>query len=170
MSNSIKECKDFFWTLKPRTLCFLMDWENVLLGLKKTGFGKWNYLWIWGKVEAWETIEEAVLRETLEEIHVKPLWIERCAIVNFYFPYVDNPAKWNQQGFVYIANSREWDISESDEVAPKWFAKGSLPLGLMWDDAKYRLPRILSWEKLQANFVFDIDLKVEEYSIQELLT
>ena len=39
-------------SLRPRTLCFLLKKNHVLLGLKKKGFGKGNWLGIGGKVEA----------------------------------------------------------------------------------------------------------------------
>ena len=59
--------------LRPRTVVFLLRGTEVLLGLKKKGFGE-NYLvGIGGKVEDGETIEEAAKREVAEEVHV--LWL-----------------------------------------------------------------------------------------------
>ena len=65
--------------LRQRTLCFLVKGEKVLLGKKKNGFGAGYWLGIGGKVEQSETLEEAVVRETLEEIGVRPNGITRVA-------------------------------------------------------------------------------------------
>lgn len=153
--------------LRQRTLCFLLRGNQVLLGLKKSGFGKGNWLGIGGKVEDGETLEEAMVREMLEEIEVQPLVIKRVATLNFYFPYVDEPHKWNQQVCAFTA--REWlgEISETSEIMPQWFNREDIPLDSMWDDAQYWLPRVLQGENLTADFLFDTDLKVKEYKIRK---
>ena len=55
--------------MKVASLCFLVDKKNkrVLMGMKKRGFGAGKYNGFGGKVEAGETIEEAVIRELWEE-------------------------------------------------------------------------------------------------------
>jgi len=53
--------------LRKRTVCFLIDNERLLLGMKKRGFGKGNYLGIGGKVEQGETVIQAAIREYQEE-------------------------------------------------------------------------------------------------------
>lgn len=52
------------------TLCFVVDGlpaRNVLLGMKKNGFGKGKYNGFGGKIEQNEGIKAAVLRELEEE-------------------------------------------------------------------------------------------------------
>lgn len=67
--------------LKPnnRTLCFLLDGDKVLLGLKKKGFGQGKWLGIGGKVEEGESVEEAAKREVKEEIGVTLRDMEKIA-------------------------------------------------------------------------------------------
>lgn len=163
---NLEEYKKSAEPLRQRTLCFLLRGDQVLLGFKKSGFGKGNWLGIGGKVEDGETLEEAAIREMLEEIKVKPLSAQRVATLNFYFPYVDEPYKWNQQVCVFTAEQWRGDISETSEIKPQWFKIEKIPLDFMWDDAQYWLPRILQGESLVADFLFDTNLKVKEHKIQ----
>ena len=153
--------------LRQRTLCFLLRDNQVLLGLKKSGFGKGNWLGIGGKVEEGETLEETVVREMLEEIKAKPLCIKRIATLNFYFPYVDEPYKWNQQVCAFTARKWVGDISETSEIRPQWFEIKEIPLDSMWDDAQYWLPRVLQGESLIADLLFDVNKKVKEYETKK---
>ena len=52
------------------TLIILKKDDEILLGLKKRGFGKGRLNGVGGKLEPGETIEEAAIRETEEEIGV----------------------------------------------------------------------------------------------------
>jgi hypothetical protein len=40
----------------------------------------------------------------------------------------------------------------------------------MWDDARYRLSEVLSWDKLTWSFTFNDDLNVLEYEVQHTET
>lgn len=51
LENYLKSLKR---PLSPRTITFLIKNNNVLLGFKKKGFGKGNWLGIGGKVEPGE--------------------------------------------------------------------------------------------------------------------
>lgn len=53
------------------TLMILRDGDKVLFGVKKRGFGKGKLVGVGGKVDKGETVEEAAVRETQEEIGVK---------------------------------------------------------------------------------------------------
>ena len=56
--------------MQEETLCFLTNNDKILLAMKKRGFGvgKWNG--VGGKIKKEESIEQAVQRETKEEIMV----------------------------------------------------------------------------------------------------
>ena len=54
------------------TLLFLLKENQILLGMKKRGFGAGKYNGIGGKLEPDETVEQAMVRETQEEIGVTP--------------------------------------------------------------------------------------------------
>jgi 8-oxo-dGTP diphosphatase len=49
------------------------------------------------------------------------------------------------------------EATESDEIAPRWFAADALPLSLMWDDARYWVPRVLAGEHVDVVITFADD-------------
>ena len=49
---------------------------------------------------------------------------------------------------------------ESEEMVPEWFDVASLPLGQMWDDEAYWLPRVLAGETLAGVITYDDDCKL----------
>ncbi|MHA2033071.1 MAG: NUDIX domain-containing protein, partial [Candidatus Kariarchaeaceae archaeon] len=55
------------------TLCFILHENEVLLIMKKRGFGKGKLNGPGGKARLNETIVEAAIRETREETGLKPL-------------------------------------------------------------------------------------------------
>ena len=78
--------------LRDVTLCFLIQKsdgkiKDICLAMKKRGFGEGKWNGIGGKVEQNETIEEAVVRETEEEIGVTPKEIEKVATITFLFTH-----------------------------------------------------------------------------------
>jgi len=153
--------------LESRSLCFLFRKEQILLGHKKEGFGKGNWLGIGGKKEQGESIEETAIRETQEEIGVTPIRLTRIGTLYFYFPYVEHPDKWNQQVCVFTVGSWKGDIKESEEIAPKWFSIDSIPYEYMWSDNSYWLPYVLKNQLFSASFLFDNSLAVQEYELVE---
>jgi len=151
--------------LKKRTVVFLIKDNKVLLGFKKRGFGKGNFLGIGGKVELDETIKQAATREVKEEINVEIINLKQIGILKFYFPHVKDES-WNQQVHVFITNTWNGKEQESEEIRPEWFAKNKIPYNFMWDDARYWLPEILKGKKIEASFIFDEKLKVADWDIK----
>ncbi len=157
-------------SLKQRTLCLLIKDGKILLAKKKRGFGEGKWLaGAGGKVEESETLENAVTRETIEEINVIPNNFVRIATLNFYFPYVDKPEKWNQQVCVFVSDDWSGEPKESDEISPQWFDFDKIPFDLMWSDAHYWLPDILKGSKLNADFLFKPNLEIEDHKIKTFL-
>jgi len=141
-------------TLRQATLCFLVRDDEVLLALKKRGFGvnRWNG--VGGKPKDGETIEQTMVRETEEEILVTPTNFWQVAQLDFYF--VDKP-EWNQRVLVYLADEWKNEPGETEEMAPQWFKKSVLPFVEMWPDDPYWLPQVLAGEKLEAEFLFGVN-------------
>ena len=131
--------------------------SQVLLGYKKRGLGKGNYMGIGGKVESGETIAQAAIRKVKEEIFVDVANISKVGELSFVFP--DKP-DWSQQ--VHIFTSSRWlgEIGESGEIKPKWFMTNDLPLTQMWADAQFWLQAVLNGHRLKGEFTYNADLKV----------
>ncbi len=141
--------------LRQVSLCFLLRDGQVLLAMKKRGFGAGKWSGVGGKPEPGEAIEATALRETQEEIGVIGEQPGRVATLNFYFPHVPTERNWNQQVCVYLLRDWEGEPTESEEMAPRWFDGDHLPLDAMWADARLWLPRVLRGERLTADFVYD---------------
>ena len=153
--------------LRSRTLTFLLKDAEVLLGLKKKGFGKDYLLGIGGKVEDGETIEDAAAREVAEEINVELLELHKVGVLNFYFPHIEDES-WNQQVHVFTTTAWTGEPQESEEIKPAWFHLTHVPYDTMWDDAHYWLPSIFAGQRIEGEFVFDKELKVTDYHIKPL--
>lgn len=144
-------------TLKQATLVFLikkseLGIQEICLAMKKRGFGinKWNG--VGGKVEPGETIEQATIRETEEEISVTIKELEKVAELTFHFTH--NPS-WDQVVHVYISESWEGDPIESEEMRPQWYSVDTIPYDNMWPDDKFWLPEVIKGNKLQASFTLN---------------
>lgn len=137
--------------MKQATLLFLLKDNQILLAMKKRGFGvgKWNG--VGGKPKDGENILNTAVRETQEEINITPLNISHVATLDFYF---QNKPEWNQQVLVFITHKWKGKPSESEEMAPKWFNIKDIPFESMWPDDPFWLPQILSGKKINASFTF----------------
>jgi len=150
--------------LTPATLCFLITEKEILLGMKKRslGVGKWNG--IGGKQEEGEKLEDTAIRETWEEIGVKPLSVSKKAILKFYHPHKSD---WNQEVHVFFCEVWKGEPQESEEMAPKWFKKHKLPYEQMWEDDLHWFPKLLSGKTVEADFLYGKDGKIKEFEIEE---
>lgn len=156
--------------MNDRTLCFLTRGNpphEVLLGLKKTGFGAGKYAGFGGKVESGETIEAATIREFEEETGIKISVddLRPAGRITFVFPSKPN---WSQVVHVFLVRAWSGNPRESDEMNPTWCLIDEIPFGSMWNDAAYWLPLILKEKKIQARFVYRNDNEtVGEATIEE---
>lgn len=158
--------------MKLATLLYIIDKkENLIcLGMKKRGFGEFKWNGFGGKLKDNETLEDAVIRETIEEtsgkdnkkIKINKKDLNKVAILDFKFPH---KPEWDQQVHVYFLYKWSGDISESDEMKPKWHKISKLPYTKMWDDDILWLPKVLNGEKIRASFIFNIDNKVSNSNI-----
>ena len=132
------------------------DGPEVLLGLKKSGFGAGKWVGLGGHIEEGEKPVAAAVREVAEEsgLVVPADSLQHGASIEFRFPA--RPA-WDQTADVFVTSVYQGEPAESEEVAPRWFAEDALPLPLMWDDAKYWLPRVLAGEHVDVVITFAAD-------------
>jgi 8-oxo-dGTP diphosphatase len=132
------------------------DGPQVLLGLKKSGFGAGKWVGLGGHIEEGEKPARAAVREVAEEsgLVVPADSLQHMASIEFRFPA--RPS-WDQTADVFVTSVYQGEAAESDEVAPRWFAEDALPLPLMWDDAKFWLPRVLAGEHVDVVIIFAED-------------
>jgi 8-oxo-dGTP diphosphatase len=148
-------------SLTPMCLCYLTRTSDdgtaeVLLGVKKLGFGAGKIVGLGGHVDPGESPAQATVREVAEEssIHVDPAWLREMGEVTFRFPA---RPEWDSVVSVFSADRFEGEAVESDEIAPQWFPFEDLPLTKMWDDARLWLSRVLAGERVIAEITFDED-------------
>ena len=147
-----------------RTLLFLIKNNQILLAMKKRGFGAGKLNGVGGKIEAGESMEQALVRECQEEIGVTPLSWKPGAELDFVQDSTTDP--WHMYVHAYISYEWEGEPTESEEMNPQWFTLNTIPYVDMWDDDQYWLPRVLDGELVTGKFIFDTDDKMLSHSIQ----
>jgi 8-oxo-dGTP pyrophosphatase MutT (NUDIX family) len=152
-----------------RTLLFLHEGDNILLAMKKRGFGANRWNGVGGKLEAGETIEQALIRETQEEIFVTPIDYVKVAELDFYGKDPETNEPWQMFVYAYLCTKWEGEPTESEEMKPEWYKKNSIPYDDMWQDDEHWLPQVLEGKKIQATFYFDEKDDLKSYDIKEVL-
>ncbi|MFQ6009683.1 MAG: 8-oxo-dGTP diphosphatase [Candidatus Aenigmatarchaeota archaeon] len=157
--------------MRDATLCFLVKENQILLGMKKRGFGEGKFNGFGGKVGENETIEEAAVRELLEETSVKvdPSDLKKMAEITFYFPFAPKEKKWDQKVHVFFIDRWEGEPKESEEMSTVWTDTDKLPFEKMWKDDKHWIPVVLQNKRLRATFRFDRDNEsIMDYMMDEV--
>lgn len=151
---------------KVYTLVFIRSESQILLGLKKRGFGvnKWNGFG--GKLEQNETIIEAAARELKEECCLTVKTSDLKNIGHLEFTFEGNPVMMDVR--VFSANSYEGTPTETDEMCPKWFNYDQIPFDDMWLDDRLWFPYMLKQKLFYARFHYQGFDKILNYDIKEL--
>lgn len=139
-----------------RTLLFLRSGDQILLALKKRGFGMGRWNGAGGKLEPGETIEQALVRESVEEIGVTPTNWTAVGQLDFVQD-AETADPWHMFVYAYIADAWEGEPTESEEMMPKWFHIEDIPYQDMWGDDEFWLPYVLDGKKVVGEFTFDIN-------------
>lgn len=148
------------------TLALLRRENEILLAVKKRGFGEGKYNGVGGKLENGETHEEAMIRETEEEIMVTPTKYEYVGQVEFeeYF----KGEKQHLTFHLYVVYEWIGTPSETEEMKPEWFPVERIPYDKMFKDDKYWLPIVLEGKKIKAHFTFDEDWNLVSKEVFDL--
>lgn len=136
---------------KILTLCMVIKDNQILLGMKKRGFGVGRWNGFGGKVEEPETIEQGAHRELEEEIGIKALDMQKVGILDFSF---ENDPKVLEVHIFKVLNFTGEPV-ESEEMKPEWFSFDNIPFDQMWSDDKYWLPYLLENKLFKGAFLFD---------------
>jgi len=141
--------------------------KEILLAMKKRSFGKGKWNGVGGKLNEGESIEEALIRETQEEINVIVNQNDLVQMATINFSFQDNP-EWDNQAHIFFAEKWKGEPQESEEMNPKWHSISSLPFENMWIDDRHWLPLVLEGKKIKADFLFNktgdeiLEMKISE--------
>lgn len=161
-------CIDFLYTIgmkKILTLCLVHQDNQLLLGLKKRGFGAGRWNGFGGKVESGESIEEAAKREMREETGVDIQTIQPCGRLHFIFTNGLDTLEIH----VFRITHFNGEPIETEEMKPRWFSVNQIPYTQMWADDKYWLPLFLAGKSFIGKFVFADTEKLLEHEVHERL-
>jgi 8-oxo-dGTP pyrophosphatase MutT (NUDIX family) len=108
-----------------------------------------------GKKEPFETIEECVIRETLEETGLE---IHNPIEVG----YIEFPTK---NFYVYVFKSTDFSgkiIENKDEAKVFWIDKKDIPYDQMREADKDFLPEILNGKYIKRRYIYDEDFHLKD--------
>ena len=114
--------------------------RQVLLGMKKRGFGVGRWNGYGGKIEEGESTEVGALRELEEESTIHSAVLNRRGYLVFYMAEDDKYMKVH----VYDTWNFSGEAIETEEMRPRWFCEDELPFDDMWPDDSYWLGQMLS--------------------------
>jgi len=147
------------------TLIYLQRGNEVLLAMKKRGFGEGKWNGSGGKVEQSETPLQAAVRETEEELHVTPRNLQKVGEIDFYL--LEEP---DLNHYTHIYTTAEWDgdPEETEEMRPQWFKISEIPYDHMWGDDRYWLPDAIAGKRFKAMYKLDKDDNIVESTVTYL--
>lgn len=144
--------------MKNTTLLFLIkknesNISEILLAMKKRGFGAGRWNGVGGKLGDGETIEQAVIREAHEEISVivQESNLQKVAELTFQFP---RRPDFDQIVHTYVTETWSGEPVESEEMKPEWYISNNLPFDTMWPDDQFWVPHMIDGKLIKGSFVF----------------
>jgi 8-oxo-dGTP diphosphatase len=140
-------------TWQPRVranLLFIVREERILLIRKKRGFGAGKINGPGGKLDPGETPLQAAVRETFEELGIKPLGVEQRGELHFQFR-----DGYSLHCAVFLAHDFEGEPRETEEAVPLWTQLDAIPYADMWADDRHWLPLLLGGARFVGRFEFD---------------
>jgi 8-oxo-dGTP diphosphatase/2-hydroxy-dATP diphosphatase len=143
------------------TLCLPIKNNQILLGLKKTRFGKGRWNGFGGKVQIGETIEQATKRELFEECKISATELTELGNLQFYYKHKQDTI----ETYIFQCNNFTGEPAISEEMEPRWFNFEEIPYEQMWPDDKFWLPIFLKNKKFVGHFIFRNYDDIERYEL-----
>ena len=146
------------------TLCLLHKDNQLLLGMKKRGFGQGRWNGFGGKVKDGESVEETALREMEEESGLKVLALEKRGVLDFEFEGQEEIFEVH----IFAAVDFEGELQETEEMKPQWFDFREIPFAEMWPDDIHWLPLFLAGKNFSGHFLFRDINTVIKHTLEEI--
>ena len=134
-----------------RTLCIILKENQILLGLKKHGFGKGRWNGFGGKLEQSESPEQCIIREIKEESGLTALEVEERGIIEFEYP--QDPGQITVH--LFVCSNFEGEIVETEEMIPGWFLIDEIPYKEMWPDDIHWLSKVIEGKSISAKYCYN---------------
>ena len=130
--------------------------REVLLGMKRSGFGTGRIVALGGGIEPGETAGEAAAREVQEEsgIVVDVADLLELGPVRWRFPV--KPVL-DMDAVVFSADRFRGEPALTDEIDPCWYPVGQVPWDGMWEDARHWLGHVLRSQRLDVTVTLNSD-------------
>ena len=148
------------------TLVLIMKGNKILLGEKKRGFAKGTLNGIGGKQDPGETIDEAMIRETQEEIGVTPTKYQKIGKIKFNLWYKGEHVDMFLS--IYTCDEYVGEICETEEMIPNWYPKDCIPFEKMLKDDLLWMPMALAGKKFVGKVNFDPNMEMLSHEFREV--
>ncbi|XP_074170117.1 oxidized purine nucleoside triphosphate hydrolase isoform X3 [Rhinolophus sinicus] len=145
------------------TLVLVLQPQQVLLGMKKRGFGAGRWNGFGGKVEEGETIEDGAKRELQEESGLTAATLTKMG--HIVFEFVGEPERMDVH--IFCTDSVQGTPTESEEMRPQWFPLDQIPFADMWPDDRYWFPLLLQKKRFHGYFLFQGQDTIVHYTLRE---
>ncbi|XP_032896692.1 7,8-dihydro-8-oxoguanine triphosphatase isoform X3 [Amblyraja radiata] len=151
-------------TTKLLTLVMVIKQHQILLGMKKRGFGAGRWNGFGGKVQPGETIEEGAKRELFEESSLTVHSLEK--IGRILFEFVGETELMDVH--IFRTESYQGEPEESEEMRPQWFDLDKLPFNEMWPDDSLWFPLMIQKKMFRGYFKFEGHNNILDYTLKEV--
>lgn len=145
-----------------QNLCLFRRGDQILLAMKKRGFGAGRWNGYGGKVQQGESVEDGLVREVKEESGIELTDFNPVGFMRF-----ENVEKFVD---VYIFEATSWkgEPVETEEMAPAWFSLENIPYSEMWPSDPLWYPLYLAGKPFKGEVVFDENHSIVSSEIREV--
>ena len=119
---------------------------------------------MWWKVEEWESVSAAMVREIEEEVLLSIPEEQLISVWILHFIVEKEPHHSSDIHLFKIVDF-EGEPQKTQEIEPAWFPIVDIPYDKMWEDDKTWLPRIIDWE---TDIEYDVIFETVAWWIKEM--
>lgn len=137
------------------TLSLIEKGDEVLLAMKKRGFGEGWWNGFGGKPNEGESIEDAAIRELEEESGIIAKTQKQRGKIIFDFRGGEDIIEMH----VFEVTEYTGEPVETEEMRPQWFKKEDAPYHEMWPADREWMPLFFDGKDFEGKATFDAETK-----------